>query len=420
MNRPWTKKKVLHYCKKIQYSKRIFIILCRINIISKILSKIKEEKNLKKGLLIFTLVSLLFVLSGLVLADDVIKLGVFEPMTGPFAVGGELEMQGIRLAQELRPTVLGKKVEIILVDNKSDKVEAATSVAKLIEKDKVVAVLGSYSSGLSIPGGEVANKAKVPFLTATATNPIVTLGKEYVFRACFIDPFQGSAVAKYTFDNLGVRKSALLVDVAQDYSVGLANYFKRTFMELGGEIVTDLKYQTGDQDFSAQMTEIINKGADALFFPGYFGDVALIAIQGRELGFKGAYMGGDTVDNPKLIEIAKEHAIGVVATSFYHPEAPATSEASRQFVENFKKKYNESPNAVSVMAYDAYLLMLDAIERAGSTDADAIKDALASTEGFVGAGGTITIDENGDAVRPAVVLKVGEDGQFHYEATIEP
>ncbi len=365
------------------------------------------------------LICILFVLAGQVMAADVIKIGVFEPMTGPFAVGGELSMQGYRLAQEHKPTVLGKKVELVVVDNKSDKVEAANAVSRLINNQDVTAILGSYSSGLSIPGGEIADKAGVPMLTATATNPIVTMGKSYVFRACFIDPFQGSAVAKYVYDILGVRKSALLVDVAQDYSVGLANFYKRTFTQLGGEIVSDLKYQTGDQDFSAQMTEIISSGADALFFPGYFGDVALISIQGRELGFEGAYLGGDTLDNPKLLEIAKEHAEGVVATSFYHPDAPATTDIAIRFVEDFKTKYGEDPNAVSVMCYDAYMMMLDAIERAGSTDPDAIKDALASTEGFVGAAGEITIDDNGDAVRPAVVLKV-KDGAFQYETTINP
>ncbi len=373
-----------------------------------------------KKIVFLSLVILLVLVSGFALAaDDVIEIGIFEPMTGPFAVGGELSMQGYRLAQEQNPTVLGKKVEFTVVDNKSDKVEAANAVSKLIEKDDVVAILGSYSSGLSLPGGEVADRAGVPMLTATATNPLVTAGKEYVFRACFIDPFQGSALAKYTYDNLNVRKAALLVDVAQDYSVGLANFYKKTFNELGGEVVADLKYQTGDQDFSAQMTEIINSGADALFFPGYFGDVALIAIQGRELGFEGVYMGGDTLDNPKLIEIAKEHAEGVVATTFYHPDAPATTQESIDFVESFKEEYGESPNAVSVMTYDAYNFLIDAIERAGSTDPDAIKNALSETKGFVGAGGTITIDENNNAIRPAVAVKV-VDGVFQYEATINP
>lgn len=373
---------------------------------------------MKRSVLFLVLV-LFLVSSSVVMAEDVIKIGIFEPMTGAFAAGGELEMQGFNLALEQRPTVLGKKVEFVLVDNKSDKVESASAVAKLVEKDNVVAVLGSYSSGLSIPGGEVANKAGIPFLTATATNPLVTLGKEYVFRACFIDPFQGSVLGKYTYESLGIKKAAMLVDVAQDYSVGLANFYKRTFEKLGGEIVAELKYQTGDQDFSAQISQIINSGAEALFFPGYFGDVALIAIQGRELGFEGVYMGGDTLDNPVLIELAGENAEGLKATSFYHPDAPAASDASVTFVETFKEKYNEDPNAVSVMTYDAYNLMLDAIEKAGSTDPDTIKDALAATSGFVGAGGTITMDENGNAIRPAVVLEV-IDGAFQYGETVNP
>jgi branched-chain amino acid transport system substrate-binding protein len=375
---------------------------------------------MKYRLLSLLIIGLLVIGSGTILAEEeVIKIGVFEPMTGPFAVGGEISMQGYRLAQLQNPTVLGKKVKLIVVDNKSDKVEAASAVSKLVEKDDVVAVLGSYSSGLSLPGGEVADKAGIPMLTATATNPLVTMGKDYVFRACFIDPFQGKALAKYTFENLGVKKAALLVDVAQDYSVGLANFYRKTFEELGGEIVTDLKYQTGDQDFSAQMTEIISSGAEALFFPGYFGDVALIAIQGRELGYEGFYMGGDTLDNPKLIEIAKEYAEGVIATTFYHPEAPASTEASIKFVDSFKEEYEEDPNSVSVMTYDAYNMLIEAIERAGSTDPDAIRDALAATEGFEGAGGRITIDNYGNAIRPAVAVKV-IDGEFTYEATINP
>ena len=167
------------------------------------------------------------------------------------------------------------------------------------------------------------------------------------------------------------------------------------------------------------MTEIINSGAEALFFPGYFGDVALIAVQGRELGYEGVYMGGDTLDNPKLIEIANEHAEGVVATTFYHPDAPASTEASINFVESFEEEYDEAPNSVSVMTYDAYNMLIEAIERAGSTDPDAIKDALAQTKDFNGAGGRITIDEGNNAIRPAVAVKV-VDGEFTYEATINP
>jgi branched-chain amino acid transport system substrate-binding protein len=373
---------------------------------------------MRKSLFVLTLAILIIAISSVSLAADVVKFGISEPMTGAMAVGGVLCMQGYELAQEQNPTVLGKTVELVLVDNKSDKVESASAVSRLIEKEGVVAVFVGYGSSCAIPGGEVANKAGIPMLSASATNPLVTQGKEYVFRACFIDPFQGEVMARYTFENLGIKKAALLVDIAQDYSVGLANFYKNTFEKLGGEIVSDMKYNTGDQDFSAQLSQIIASGAEALFFPGYFGDVALIAIQGRELGYTGKYLGGDTLHNPVLIELAGEAAEGLIASTFFAEDAPVIPE-SEKFVKLFKEKYNETPNAVSILTYDSYNLMLDAIERAGSFDPVAIKDALAATKDFPGAGGSITINENHDAVKPAILVKV-VNGDFAYETTVNP
>ncbi len=376
---------------------------------------------MKKNLILLTLIVLMLAFSFTALAEEVVKLGIAEPMTGAMAVGGELCMKGYQLAYEQNSTVLGKKVELILVDNKSDKVEAASAVSRLIEREGVVAVFVSYGSSMAIPGGEVANKAGIPLLSGTATNPLVTQGKDYVFRACFIDPFQGEVMARYTYENLGIKKAALLVDIAQDYSVGLANFYRKTFEELGGEIVCDVKYNTGDQDFSAQLSQIINSGAEALFFPGYFGDVALIAIQGRELGFKGQYLGGDTLHNPTLIELAKEASEGLIASTFFVEDEgllKANPEAEK-FVRLYRAKYNESPNAVSILTYDSYNLMLDAITRAGSLNPAAIRDALAATKNFPAAGGAITINEVGDAIKPAVLVKI-VNGDFKYEATVNP
>lgn len=373
---------------------------------------------MRKSLFILTLAVLLIAISSVALADDVVKIGISEPMTGAMAVGGVLCMQGYELAHEQNPTVLGKTVELILVDNKSDKVESASAVSRLIEKEGVVAVFSGYGSSCAIPGGEVADKAGIPMISATATNPLVTYGKEYVFRACFIDPFQGEVMARYAFENLGYKKSALLVDIAQDYSVGLAKFYRDTYKKIGGEIVCDVKYNTGDQDFSAQISQVIASGAEALFFPGYFGDVALIAIQGRELGFKGAYLGGDSLHNPVLVELAGDAAEGLVASTFFAEDAPPIPE-SVKFVELFKEKYNETPSAVSILTYDTYNLLLDAIERAGSFDPVAIKDAIAATKEFPGAGGSITINEIGDAIKPAIIVKV-VDGDFVYNATVNP
>jgi len=376
---------------------------------------------MRKSLFVLTLAVLIIAISSAALADDVVKIGISEPMTGAMAVGGALCMQGYELAQEQNPTVLGKTVELVLVDNKSDKVESASAVSRLIEKEGVVAVLVGYGSSCAIPGGEVANKAGIPMLSASATNPLVTQGKEYVFRACFLDPFQGEVMARYTFEDLGIKKAALLVDIAQDYSVGLAKFYRDTFKKLGGEIICDVKYNTGDQDFSAQLSQIIASGAEVLFFPGYFGDVALIAIQGRELGYTGKYLGGDTLHNPVLIELAGEAAEGLIASTFFvdDEELAKSNPESEKFIKLFKEKYNESPNAVSVLTYDSYNLMLDAIERAGSFDPAAIRDALTATKNFPGAGGLITIDEMGDAVKPAILVKV-VNGDFAYETTINP
>ena len=376
---------------------------------------------MRKSLFVLTLALLIIAFSSSAFTADVVKLGIAEPMTGAMAVGGELCMRGYELAHEQKPEVLGKQVELVLVDNKSDKVEAANAVSRLIERDGVVAVFVGYGSSMAIPGGEVADKAGIPMLSASATNPLVTQGKDFVFRACFLDPFQGEVMARYTFEDLGVKKAALLVDIAQDYSVGLANFYKKTFEELGGEIVSDTKYNTGDQDFSAQLSQIIASGAEALFFPGYFGDVALIAIQGRELGYTGQYLGGDTLHNPTLVELAGDAAEGLIASTFFvdDEELAKDNPEAEKFIKLFKEKYNESPNAVSVLTYDSYNLMLDAIERAGSFDPAAIRDALAATKDFLGAGGSITIDEIGDAVKPAILVKI-VNGDFIYEATVNP
>ena len=373
---------------------------------------------MKKALLILILAVFMITIGNVGIAQDVVKLGISEPMTGAMATGGELCMRGYELAHEQNPTVLGKPVELVLVDNKSDKVEAASAVSRLIERDGVVGVFVSYGSGMAIPGGEVADKAGIPMISGTATNPLVTQGKDFVFRACFIDPFQGEVMARYTYNDLGITKAALLVDIAQDYSVGLANFYKKTFEELGGEIVSDTKYNTGDQDFSAQLSQIISTGAEALFFPGYFGDVALIAIQGRELGYEGMYLGGDTLHNPVLIELAGESAEGLIASTFFAEDQPLNPEGEK-YAELFREKYDLTPDAVAILTYDSYNLMIDAIERAGSLDPDAIRDALAATKDFPGAGGSITINETGDAVKPAVLVKI-VDGDYEYFDTVNP
>lgn len=354
-------------------------------------------------------------------AAEEVRIGVYLPMTGQMAAGGQMEWEGIQLAHELAPEVLGKPVKLSLVDNKSDKVEAANAVSRLIENDKVHLILGSYGSSLSMAGGPIAEKAKIPVVGTSCTNPLVTKGLDYYFRVCFIDPFQGTVMAKYAYNTLGIKKVGVIQDVAQDYSVGLSNYFRETWIKLSGDpasIVALTSYQTGDQDFTAQLTYVASKKPDAIFAPGYYGDVALLIKQARQLRINVPFLGGDAWEAPEFLQIGGAAVEGALFSTHYSAEAPGTEE-SKKFVEAYRKKYGKEPNAFAALGYDTYMFALDAIKRAGKVDPVAIRDAMAATKGFKGATGTINIDENGDAVKSAVILKV-EAGKFKYVATVEP
>ena len=323
---------------------------------------------------------------GQALAADTIKIGVYLPLTGQMAYGGQLELDGVQMAHKESPTVLGKKVELFVVDNKSDKVEAANAVKRLIEKEKVVAIIGTYGSSLAMAGGEVAEKAKVPMVGTSCTNPLVTQGKKFSFRVCFIDPFQGAGAATYAFKDLKAKTAAMLVDVSNDYSVGLATFFTRSFTKLGGQVVANLKYQAGDQDFTAQLTEIISKKPDVLFIPSYFAEGAIIMKQAKELGAKFAVMGGDAMDNPKIVEIGGAAVEGFVHTTFpYDPSMKDMSPIAKKFTENWKKAYpGKEPNVNAALGYDTYLMVLDAIKRAGKAEPAAITKALGGHQGIRG------------------------------------
>lgn len=350
-----------------------------------------------------------------------VVIGVYEPMTGAQAAGGELTMQGVNLAYEQVPDVLGVPIRMVLVDNRSDKAEAATAMQRLIEQEKSIAVIGSYGSSNSMAGGEVAERAHIPVMGCSPTNPLVTQGKSYYFRACFIDPFQGRVMAKYATEDLGVKKVAIIQDVAQDYSVGLAAFFREAFINLTGDasgIVAFTSYQSGDQDFTAQLTDALSKQPDAIYSPGYFGDAALLAKQARELGFQGYLLGGDAWEAPELIQIGGSSAEGLIFSTHYHPDA-ALSPASAQFVKDFEAKYGERPSAFAALGYDAYMLVIDSIKRANSFNPEDIREAMAAIKDYPAVTGTITMDENGDAVKDAVVLKV-ENGQFQYVTTVKP
>jgi len=376
---------------------------------------------LRRRLMMVLLCLALVSLGSAMAAETEIRIGVYEPMTGAMAAGGQQTMEGIELAHEQRAKVLGLPVRVILVDNRSDKVEAATAVTRLIQKDKVCAIIGSYGSGLSMSGGPVAQAAKVPVMGCSPTNPLVTLGNDYYFRACFIDPFQGRVMAQFAFDKLGARKAAIIQDIAQDYAVGLANFFKQAFVELTGDpksVVAFTSYQTGDRDYTAQLTYVANAKPDVVFAPGYYADAAVLVTQARSLGLKMPFLGGDTFEAPEFIEIGGKNVEGVYFSTHYSADAPVTP-ASEKFVALYKAKFKTAPNTFAALGYDCYNLVLDAIERTGSSDPKAIRDTMAKTKGFVGATGIITLDSNGDATKSAVVLVV-KDGQFKLVDVVHP
>jgi branched-chain amino acid transport system substrate-binding protein len=371
---------------------------------------------------LITLVFLMvFALTGGAFAADTIKIGVYLPLTGQMAFGGQLELEGVQMAHKEMPTVLGKKVELFVVDNKSDKVEAANAVKRLIEKEKVVAIIGTYGSSLAMAGGEVAEKAKVPMVGTSCTNPLVTQGKKFSFRVCFIDPFQGAGAATYAYKDLKLKTAALLVDISNDYSVGLASFFTKSFTKLGGQIVANLKYQAGDQDFTAQLTEIASKKPDVLFIPSYFAEGAIIMKQVKELGAKFQVMGGDAMDNPQIVEIGGAAVEGFVHTTFpYDPSMKNMSPMAQKFTDNWKKAFpSKEPNVNAALGYDTYLLVLDAIKRAGKAEPAAITKALVATKGFEGVTGSTTINATHDAEKPVGLVQI-KDGKKTYIGSITP
>lgn len=365
---------------------------------------------------------MVFALAGVAMAaDDTVRIGVYLPLTGGNAYGGQLELEGLQMANKETPQILGKKVELFVVDNKTDKVESANAVKRLVDKEKVVAIIGTYGSSLAMAGGEVAEKAGVPQVGTSCTNPLVTQGKKYIFRVCFIDPFQGAGAATYAYKTLGLKKAALLVDVANDYSVGLASFFQRSYSKLGGEVVATLNYQSGDQDFTAQLTEIISKKPDVLFIPSYFAEGAIIMKQVKELGGNFKIMGGDAMDNPKITEIGGNAVEGFIHTTFpYDPSMKEMNPAAKRFTEDWKKQHpDKDPNVNAALGYDAYMIVLDAIKRAGKAEPEAITKALADTKGFEGVTGATTINATHDAEKPVGLVTIKE-GKKTYVGEITP
>jgi branched-chain amino acid transport system substrate-binding protein len=352
--------------------------------------------------------------------DNVIKLGEVGSMTGSEATFGTSTHNGIELAirqANAAGGIKGKQIQVITLDDQGKPEEAATAVTKLITQNGVTAILGEVASSRSLAMAPIAQSNKVPMVTPSSTNPKVTEQGDYIFRVCFIDPFQGTVMAKFAKENLKLGRVAILRDVKNDYSVGLANFFTETFKKLGGDVVVDQSYSAGDIDFKSQLTAIRAKNPEAIFVPGYYTEVGLIARQARELGIKVPLMGGDGWDSPKLTEIGGKAIDNAYFSNHYSAEDKAPH--VQDFITQFKEAYGVIPDGLAAMGYDAAIVLFDAMKRAPSLDKTAIRDALAQTKEFQGVTGKITINEKRDAVKSAVVLKV-DGGQFKYQTTINP
>ena len=355
------------------------------------------------------------------LAAQDIPIGEFASLTGGNATFGQSSHNGTALAIDevnARGGVLnGTKLRLLTEDDQSKAGEPANIVKKFISNDKVAAVLGEVASSKSLEAAPICQTARIPMISPASTNPKVTQIGDFVFRVCFLDEFQGKCIARYAAETLKVKKAGMLVDVKQDYSTGLAGYIRDNFTRLGGQILTEKSYSSGDKDFKAQLTAIKSEHPDVIFVPGYYTEVSEIARQARQLGIKVPLMGGDGWDSDRLVANGGTALEGDYFTDHFTSEDQAP--LIQEFVKKYKAKYGNAPDAMAALGYDSALILADAIKRAGTPDADKLRAAIADTKDFQGVTGKVTIDANRNASKSAVMIEI-KDKKFVSVATIQP
>jgi branched-chain amino acid transport system substrate-binding protein len=350
-----------------------------------------------------------------------IPVGEYASMTGDTATFGQSSHKGTQMAiDEINAAggVNGRTLELHYEDDQSKAPEAATAVQKLLDRDKVVAVIGEVASGNSLAAAPICQSKQAPMISPASTNPRVTEVGDYIFRVCFIDPFQGTVMAKFAAKELKLKRIAVFKAQDRPYSTGLAANFITAFKGLGGEIVADESYSSTDNDFKGSLTSIKGQSPDGVFIPGYYNEVGTIGRQARELGIKAPLLGGDGWDSPKLFEAAGGALEGCYFSNHYSPEDK--SPVIQDFIQRFKAKNSgEVPDAMAALGYDAAKILGDAMKRAKSLSGADLRDALAATKDYPGVTGKITINEQRNAVKPAVVLQI-KGSTYHYVTTINP
>jgi branched-chain amino acid transport system substrate-binding protein len=346
------------------------------------------------------------------LAADEIKIGAVVPLSGSVATYGQSVNTGIKMALDefnAAGGIKGKKVSLIVADDKGDPSEATNAFNKLIVNDKVTAIIGAVTSGNSQAAAPIAQSMKIPMISPSSTNEKVTQVGDYIFRVCFIDPYQGEVMAQFASKKLKLKKIATLVAVTGDYSIGLNKYFTKTFKSLGGTITTEQSYSEGDQDFNAQLTKIKASKPQAIYIPGYYTDVALIARQARQLGITVPILGGDGYDSPKFHELGGDAVAGSYFTNHYSPNDTTATAAG--FIKKYQAKYKTLPDAFTALGYDAAKLLLNTVKKVGKADPKAIRDTLAKTKKWEGVTGTLSFDNNRNPIKTLVILKQEKDGK---------
>ncbi len=354
----------------------------------------------------------------LVAADDIV-IGEFASLTGGSASFGQSSHKGTQLAiDEINASggVLGRKIKLITEDDQSLAGQPATIVQKFISQDKVIAILGEVASSKSLEAAPICQQNKIPMISPASTNPKVTEVGDYIFRVCFIDPFQGTVMAKFA-QSKGWKRIAVLTDVKQDYSVGLAKFFIEGVKKNGGEIVKEQSYSTGDKDFKAQLTSLKSLKPEAIFVPGYYGEVALIAKQAKLLGIKAPLLGGDGWVGDSLLKVAGNSLDGSYFSC--HFSAEDQSPLVQGFVAKYKAKIGSVPDDMAALGYDSAMILVDAIKKAGTTDGDKLRAAITETKDYPGITGKITLDKNRNAEKPATILTIA-NGAFKFEEAVAP
>ena len=349
-----------------------------------------------------------------------IVVGYYGDLSGRTSNFGQSTKNGVEMAaDEINKAggINGRQIQILSEDDEGRPEKAATVVTKLIDQDRVIALLGEVASGNTLAAAPKSQAAKVPMISPSSTNPAVTQVGDYIFRVCFIDPFQGEVMAKFAANTLKAKRAAIMLDFNSPYSRGLTDFFESSFTKLGGQILNKQSYTQGDRDYKGQLTAIRATNPDVIYVPGYYGEVGVIAKQAKQLDIKAPLLGGDGWDATQLWDLGGDSLNGDFISNHYSVDDP--SPAIRKFVADYKARHGKVPDALAALGYDAMRVLGEAIKRAGTTEEPKLRDAIAQTQNFPGVTGTISIDAQRNAVKPAVVLKL-QDRKYVYQETIYP